>query len=310
MWITAWKLILEIVQWGDEIFETIKLNEQEILEWFECEQIQHEWLAKPPKAFNRTHDEVSTIPSSKACNSALSTIEYRARAADEAQRTITICYNCPLDASKLSISSVPRQPHMHLPRFTRSRSTKSTSHSSSTDYIQMLYAKIHLVYVPQNTHTASCTDLLDENGILYRLYHTGPYSNTCVSETSRRLVGPYISHMTLSVANATSESAGTYAHFQYCELISGNYMVCHNGTDWYITIRLNSSCNDSIEHHMRMLYNRYITLHSLESFVARSLLGSMFNLSELPGLRAWLAKAVAIGLWFNTFGIMMSHCLR
>lgn len=44
------------------------------------------------------------------CGEVMKEIQYQARSADEAQRTIFKCFNCPLDSSRLDFESMPSQP--------------------------------------------------------------------------------------------------------------------------------------------------------------------------------------------------------
>lgn len=75
-----------------------------------------------------------------ACNSKFTTIEYQARAADEAQTVIETCPKCPLDAGKLTLEW-KEEAHTHLKRMLSSEKSTSVVTAHSLHTIHMLYLR-------------------------------------------------------------------------------------------------------------------------------------------------------------------------
>jgi hypothetical protein len=77
-----------------------------------------------------------------ACGSLLETLEYQSRAADEAHRTVDLCPYCPVDPSKLNMSSAPKSPHIPLKGHIRHFSLPLPIAIDSSRVIRTIYIDI------------------------------------------------------------------------------------------------------------------------------------------------------------------------
>lgn len=113
------------------------------------------------------------------CGEDMKEIQYQARSADEAQRTIYKCFDCPLDSSRLDFSSPPSVPSSvwSSPRHRR-ESTQSTplpARYISTRYILKVPMPSGAVddvgFQPYECRRVTITGARGSTGSIYRLPH-------------------------------------------------------------------------------------------------------------------------------------------
>lgn len=219
-----------------------------------------------------------------ACGADLLRIEHQARSADEAQTIMITCPKCPLSLSKLSINNTPRQPHIHLRRFDRKREKNIVVDDTKHEQLHYIVIDGTSPYEYDNISiNARCYNCISTSGTLYRQYSESPWGNRAITETTRKMVAPRTSLLTLNAIYGIDESAEEYTYFKFIvkRLSSGRimYLINRDGRTSYL-IR---SPGGDIPTISRILYETFvdnIRPNSLIECIDRVTLGRLSNLSS------------------------------
>lgn len=215
----------------------------------------------------------------KACGSILTHIEYQARSADEAQRSIDRCSNCPLDISLFHRTI--REPPSHLKRKLNNR--KKLPFINSTNSTQVLMVTgissfnkvIYQEREPLDLHTCKAKDYLNSASRLYRYYHNGPWSGRILSLTSSKIVAPNISVSTYEEVKLSGHNDNMYDIYTYSVKYGVMYVHDKDAISTTIEVHKKKQVHDAII----KLYLMGFSPEKLYPSLDNSILGTLSNLS-------------------------------
>lgn len=218
-----------------------------------------------------------------ACNSKLTIIEYQARSADEAQKSITTCSKCPLDASKFNKKSENIIPHIHMKRFQRYKQNKIQVDISNTtsEYWIMILADTFVESDTIPSQSAECYNVLDSNANLYRRYISGPWKDNYVRETSRTLIGPNTYIIQYSTATTNELNTERYSHFKYSisDTIRFDQELLNIKIPSMLMIKLSIKNAALIQQYLTEMYLKHYRLLSLKDYMSPIILGGLSSMS-------------------------------
>lgn len=218
-----------------------------------------------------------------ACGLQLTTIEYQSRSADEAQKSITTCSKCPLDASKFNKESENIVHHIHMKRFQRYKQNKIQVNISNiaSEYWIMVLADTSTESNRISNQSAECYNVLDSNANLYRRYTSGPWKDSYVRETSRTLIGPNAYIVQYSTAIAHELSTERYSHFKYSILdtIGFNQEGLSIEMPSMLMIKLSVKNIALTQEYLAEIYLKYYKLSSLKDYMNPIILGGLSSMS-------------------------------
>jgi len=216
----------------------------------------------------------------QTCKSELTTIEYQSRSADEAQKSITTCSKCPLDASKFNKKSENIIPHIHMKRFRRHKQEKIQVDILNTisEYWITILADTSINSGQSFNKVAECYNVLDSNSNLYRRYTSGPWKDNYVRETSRTLIGPNTYIIQYSTAIANELSTERYSHFKYSVLdtIGFNEEILNVEAPSMLMTKLSAKNTVLIQEYLTEIYLKYYKLLSLKDYMNPSILTAAY----------------------------------
>lgn len=211
-----------------------------------------------------------------SCNSELKVIEYQARSADEAQRSITRCPNCPLNLDGFLKGRV--NVHMHLKR--RQRIIKSTPiiDSSSSRRLRFICGRTkcqNLVVDLSNTKPIYASNYVDKKGHMFRHHQNGKWKDTAISVISKTEIAPNVKLIDIDIVPCDQPSDNSYKIFDQVTIDENEYIV--NGD--YATLWLPVSDNASIPVKLYEMYLNGFAPMRLSDYVGQTVLQSLSNLT-------------------------------
>jgi hypothetical protein len=246
-----------------------------------------------------------------ACGSILETIEYQARSADEAQRSVTTCPKCPLNATKLDIWSDPRPSHIHLKRSIAKTTNQVKFKPKSIVTKYLVSGKTSLSWDP-SMKEATCSNAIDNNGYLFRQYTTGPFINMCFHELKESSLGPNVKMTTIHTTGLTMDRADSYTYFTYKHVEENEklLLISYDKISVWIVVMLEVDTSDKLQETLELMYTKYIKLEFLNDHIPRTQLDSMANLSARASDAAsvpkdqylFSTKADGERLWLSRIG--------
>jgi hypothetical protein len=211
-----------------------------------------------------------------SCNSELKVIEYQARSADEAQRSIARCPNCPLNLDDFLKGRV--NVHMHLKR--RQRMIKSTPiiDSSSSTRLRFICGRTksqNLVADLSNTKPVYATNYVDKKGHMFRHHQSGKWKDTAISMISKTEIAPNVKLVDIDIVNHVQSPDNSYKIFDQVTIDENEYIV--NGD--YATLWLPVTDNASIPGKLYEMYLNGFAPLRLSEYIGQTVLQSLSNLT-------------------------------
>lgn len=238
-----------------------------------------------------------SLPKCQACGSALKSITYQARSADEAHRTITTCPDCPIDMSKMpsKLPNLGNNIRFHRNKNSRRRTSSivstyvgeitsvefNISQSASIAKMSRLGTRRYATRISHNGAYVACQELCVQ-GMVGRLMEEKSFSDVSMGCTVRT----YDEHSINDTADRPAmESSGEYAiinipGLKFC-LITKGYRDVNNKT--VLHVFTGSSGNMCISDIIYMVYSAGYSPTSLRSMLPTDMLKHAINLSS----RAW-----------------------
>lgn len=257
-----------------------------------------------------------------SCNSPLKTIEYQARSADEAQRSILRCPNCPLNIDDFTKGRV--NVHLHLKRRQRIIESVPSIDSSDSTILRFVCGKTKLSNIQIDGSASDpvfATNYIDNNGHMFRHHHNGQWAGNAVSVLSTMNIAPNVKLLEIKVIRCTQSSHKKYRIFN---------QVMRDGKDYIInndSVSLWSQIHDDKQIESK-IYELYLlgfapltlfecigqtTLQSLSNLTARAY--DRYNVADYEhkfsdkpdGERFWLTK---IGMVYLFSSRLTGHVIR
>lgn len=214
-----------------------------------------------------------------SCGSTLKSIEYQARSADEAQRQIFRCVNCPL-----SIDDFAKQRsnvHVHLKR--RERTLKPTPKIDSSVSCVVKYVRGKM---PQSrcdsidvdissSQTIYATNYVDDTGKMFRYNHNGLWKGYGTHISSSKNICPNVDIIEMCILPIDTIHKSKYTLEKH---------LTHNGRDY--TLSSKSICiwmevveDATVKDLVTNMYTTGFSPQSLADHMSQSTLGSLSNIS-------------------------------
>jgi hypothetical protein len=211
-----------------------------------------------------------------SCNSELRVIEYQARSADEAQRSITRCPNCPLNLDDFLKKRV--SVHVHLKR--RERIAKSTPviDSSSSTRLRFICGRMksqNLATDFSNTEPVYASNYVNNKGHMFRQHHNGKWKDIAISVISRTEIAPNVKLVEIDIVRHASSSQSPYKIYDQATVDNNEYII--NGD--YATLWLQVGDNQSILNKLYQMYTDGFAPLKLSDYVGQTVLQSLSNLT-------------------------------
>lgn len=217
------------------------------------------------------------------CGSELTSIEYQARAGDEAQRAITTCSKCPLNPSKLTLSIDPVIPHVHMPRFKRDQKERSILTSTNAKITYGIVAELkNLSNVDtEDMLDANCFNTIDVRNRLFRYYTSGPFINKHIHVQSRKKIGPNVNLLEIAEVQATPVIKSMHIDFKYKILSkeTDTYLIKYSRDNIQIMSLYDNPGDDQIYMRLQQIYLNHMSPGSLLDYIPRVILDAISNLS-------------------------------
>jgi hypothetical protein len=211
-----------------------------------------------------------------SCNSELKVIEYQARSADEAQRSITRCPNCPLNLDDFLKGRV--DVHMHLKRRKRIINSTPIIDSSSSTRLRFVCGRTksqNLVVDLSRTTPIRAANYVDKRGHMFRHHHTGKWKDNAISLISKTEIAPNVKLVEIDIIPCDQPSDNTYKIFDQVTVEENEYIV--NGD--YATLWLPVIDNASIPAKLYEMYLSGFAPMRLSDYVGQTVLQSLSNLT-------------------------------
>jgi hypothetical protein len=211
-----------------------------------------------------------------SCNSELKVIEYQARSADEAQRSIARCPNCPLNLDDFLKGRV--NVHMHLKRRKRIIESTPIIDSSSSTRLRFVCGRTksqNLVADLSKTTSVQATNYVDKKGHMFRHHQTGKWKGAAISMISKTEIAPNVKLVEIDIMPYDQPSAKTYKIFDQVTIDENEYII--NGD--YATLWLPITDNASIPAKLYEIYLSGFAPMRLSEYVGQTVLQSLSNLT-------------------------------
>lgn len=212
----------------------------------------------------------------QSCNSTLKVIEYQARSADEAQRVIFRCPNCPLNADDFCKDRI--NVHLHLKRRHRIIESTPSIDSSSANTVNLVCCRTKLSDFNINrldTYTVYATNYIDQSGHMFKHYHNGDWAGKGISILSKSQVAPNIKLVQMKVLDIDIIPNKQYK-ISECILINDReYVITGDSISLYLPIKDISDMSSMIEE----MYLLGFAPSKLSDYVSQTILQSVSNLT-------------------------------
>lgn len=240
-----------------------------------------------------------------SCGSKIEERQYQMRAADEAHTSVFSCPSCPVDASRIDMSSPRNSVDTPYPRRIHLRTASETSLSSKkvrgTSYflrvsLQNVADLQHLHFAKNTRHLCALVD--EASGMSYTGYYweAGPHKGTLCRLREDEVLSPKcstFSALEYSIDDKTVLRSREADGSVCCIDVSGvsvylhsRFISMHRELDAVVSMPTRSVKS------LRMALNAVCSVggswHSISSFIPRDTLSQMNNLSP----RAWDSKRI------------------
>lgn len=212
----------------------------------------------------------------QSCNSTLKVIEYQARSADEAQRIILRCPNCPLNVDDFCKDRI--NIHIHLKRRHRIIESTPTIDSSSGYTLNFVYCrtKVSNFNIDKlDTYPVYATNYIDESGHMFKHYHDGEWRGKGVCILSKSQIAPNIKLVQMKVVDIYIIPKKQYK-ISDCLLIDDKeYVITGDNISLYFPIKDMSNMSSMIEE----MYLLGFDPLRLSDYISQTILQSVSNLT-------------------------------
>lgn len=211
-----------------------------------------------------------------SCNSTLKVIEYQSRSADEAQRSILRCPNCPLNADEFLKGRI--NVHVHLARRQRIIHSTPVIDSSASRSIKFICGRSKLSNINldfSNRYPVFATNYVDNKGRMFRHHHNGSLFKTAIYVMSRIQIAPNIRVIEAMAMNSKEISDNQYMIHE-CSNIDGQEYIINQDS---VSVWLPIDNDNEIPMKVEQLYVTGFAPLKLSEFISQATLSSMSNLS-------------------------------
>jgi hypothetical protein len=211
-----------------------------------------------------------------SCNSELKVIEYQARSADEAQRSIARCPNCPLNLDDFLKGRV--NVHLHLKRRQRIIKTTPIIDSSSSKRLRFICGRTktqNLTVDLSNTSPIYASNYVDNKGHMFRHHQNGKWNGTAISVISKTEIAPNVKLIDIDIVSCHQPSENPYRIFDQVTIDENEYII--NGD--YATLWLPVTDNISIPAKLYEMYLSGFAPMRLSDYIGQTVLQSLSNLT-------------------------------
>lgn len=256
------------------------------------------------------------------CSSILKTIEYQARSADEAQRSMVRCPNCPVNIDEFHKKRI--DVHTHLKR--RQRNISLTPHIDSssaktTKFVSARTKSSNLNIGLSKEYAVFATNYVDHEGHVFRHHHNGTWKGKGICVVSKLQLAPNVKLIEVKIIDIAEVPLTQYVVHTCVESNQSEYIISRDDISIWIPI----SYNDDIMVSIQTAYMMGFAPLKLSDCISQATLGSLSNLtsraydkysvpdyeymfSDKPdGERMWMTK---IGMAYFFSRRLLGHVIR